>query len=309
MKKIMFSAIALLSFATYAQEETTSTEAAVSTSTDTPAEKTWTRAGIISLLFNQAAFNHDWTGGGTNNYGGNLNLSYDANYKKGLWTWDNKLLIDYGLTRVDGDAFSKKTNDRFAITSLLGAQTKEDSQWYYSFFANFQTQLDKGYKYGTDAQGNQTRTEYTRFMAPGYFSFGPGMLWKKSDNLKVNIAPATSKITTARKEFTSPTGAHYTHNFYGVEDGKNIRYELGFYLNGYAKFDVWENVSIENILSLYSNYLDKPQNVDLDYTANVVMKVNKYLSANFTFQAIYDDDAARAFQIRELLGLGLSYKF
>ena len=59
MKKIMFSAIALLSFATYAQEETTSTEAAVSTSTDTPAEKTWTRAGIISLLFNQAAFNHD----------------------------------------------------------------------------------------------------------------------------------------------------------------------------------------------------------------------------------------------------------
>lgn len=309
MKKIMFSAIALLSFATYAQEETTSTEAAVSTSTDTPAEKTWTRAGIISLLFNQAAFNHDWTGGGTNNYGGNLNLSYDANYKKGLWTWDNKLLIDYGLTRVDGDAFSKKTNDRFAITSLLGAQTKEDSQWYYSFFANFQTQLDKGYKYGTDAQGNQTRTEYTRFMAPGYFSFGPGMLWKKSDNLKVNIAPATSKITTARKEFTSPTGAHYTHNFYGVEDGKNIRYELGFYLNGYAKVDVWENVSIENILSLYSNYLDKPQNVDLDYTANVVMKVNKYLSANFTFQAIYDDDAARAFQIRELLGLGLSYKF
>ena len=309
MKKIMFSAIALLSFATYAQEETTSTEAAVSTSTDTPAKKTWTRAGIISLLFNQAAFNHDWTGGGTNNYGGNLNLSYDANYKKGLWTWDNKLLIDYGLTRVDGDAFSKKTNDRFAITSLLGAQTQEGSEWYYSFFANFQTQLDKGYKYGTDPLGNQTRTEYTRFMAPGYFSFGPGMLWKKSDNLKVNIAPATSKITTARKQFTSPTGSHYTHNFYGVEDDKNIRYELGFYLNGYAKVDVWENVSIENILSLYSNYLDKPQNVDLDYTANVVMKVNKYLSANFTFQAIYDDDAARAFQIRELLGLGLSYKF
>ena len=80
-------------------------------------------------------------------------------------------------------------------------------------------------------------------------------------------------------------------------------------MNGYAKVNVWENVSIENILSLYSNYLDKPQNIDLDYTANVVMKVNKYLSANFTFQAIYDDDAARAFQIRELLGLGLSYKF
>ena len=52
-----------------------------------------------------------------------------------------------------------------------------------------------------------------------------------------------------------------------------------------------------------------PQNVDLDYTANIVMTINKYLSANFTFQAIYDDDAAKAFQIREVLGLGVNYKF
>ena len=39
------------------------------------------------------------------------------------------------------------------------------------------------------------------------------------------------------------------------------------------------------------------------------MTINKYLSANFTFQAIYDDDAAKAFQIREVLGLGVNYKF
>ena len=29
-----------------------------------------TRAGNISLLFSQAAFNEEWTGGGTNNYAG-----------------------------------------------------------------------------------------------------------------------------------------------------------------------------------------------------------------------------------------------
>ena len=80
-------------------------------------------------------------------------------------------------------------------------------------------------------------------------------------------------------------------------------------MNRYAKFTVMDNVSFENILSLYSNYRDKPQNVDLDYTANIVMTINKYLSANFTFQAIYDDDAAKAFQIREVLGLGVNYKF
>jgi hypothetical protein len=40
-----------------------------------------------------------------------------------------------------------------------------------------------------------------------------------------------------------------------------------------------------------------------------VMNVNKYISANFTFQAIYDDNAVRGFQIREVLGVGLNYDF
>ena len=309
MKKLLFSALLLSSVATFAQEDETNGGVAQDpTVVETPAEEApaprWTKGGSASLLFSQAAFNHDWTGGGSNNVAANLAVSYAFNYKKDKWAWDNNIFIDYGLTKVDGDEYTKKTTDRFEVNSVLGYQLN-NPQWYYSFFLNFKTQMTDGYKY----VDSQNRTLINKLLSPGYLQFGPGMLWKKSDNLKVNIAPATSKITTARKEFTSPTGAHYTHNFYGVEDDKNIRYELGFYLNGYAKVDVWENVSIENILSLYSNYLDKPQNVDLDYTANVVMKVNKFLSANFTFQAIYDDDAARAFQIRELLGLGLSYKF
>ena len=69
------------------------------------------------------------------------------------------------------------------------------------------------------------------------------------------------------------------------------------------------NVSVENILNLYSNYLEDPQNVDIDYTLNLVMKVNKYISSNVTFQAIYDDNAVQGFQIREALGVGLTYGF
>ena len=284
MKKIIFSISLLAGFSAFAQDD-------VKTSN-------WTRGGNVSLLFNQSAFNKEWTGGGINNYGGNLSLSYDANYKKGSWAWDNKLLVDYGLTKVDGDEFTKKTNDRLAITSLLGKQATET--WYYSFFANFQTQITRGYVYSSDGK---TRTEKTDFMAPGYLSFGPGMLWKKSDNLKVNIAPATSRMIFTKSRYTL-NGAHF-----GVEQGKTFRYEFGASLTAYAKFNIAENVSVENILSLYSNYLDKPQNVDMDYTMNLAMKVNNYLSANLTFQAIYDDDAVKAFQIREAFGAGLTYKF
>ena len=65
-----------------------------------------------------------------------------------------------------------------------------------------------------------------------------------------------------------------------------------------------ENVSMENILNLYSNYLEDPQNVDLDYTMNLVMTINKYLSANLAFQTIYDDNAYQGFQNKTGIWIG-----
>ncbi|EKY10086.1 DUF3078 domain-containing protein [Capnocytophaga sp. oral taxon 380] len=300
MKRLLFSTLLLSSVAVFAQEDQTN-DGVAQDPTAAPTEEApaprWTKGGNASLMFSQAAFNHDWTGGGTNNVAASLAVSYAFNYKKDKWAWDNNVFVDYGITKLEGDDYSRKTTDRFEVNSVLGYQLN-NPQWYYSFFLNFKTQMTDGYKYESTG-----RTLINQMLSPGYLQFGPGMLWKKSDNLKVNLAPATSKITTAKSRWTE------TGPFYGVEQGKNIRYELGFYLNGYAKFSVMDNVSFENILSLYSNYLDKPQNVDLDYTANIVMTINKYLSANFTFQAIYDDDAAKAFQIREVLGLGVNYKF
>jgi hypothetical protein len=70
-----------------------------------------------------------------------------------------------------------------------------------------------------------------------------------------------------------------------------------------------QNVTMENTLNLYSNYLDKPQNVDLDYTTNIVMKINRYLTTNFVFQTIYDDNAFSGFQTRQIFGLGVNYGF
>ena len=300
MKRLLFSTLLLSSVAVFAQEDQTN-DGVAQDPTAAPTEEApaprWTKGGNASLMFSQAAFNHDWTGGGTNNVAASLAVSYAFNYKKDKWAWDNNVFVDYGITKLEGDDYSRKTTDRFEVNSVLGYQLN-NPQWYYSFFLNFKTQMTDGYKYESTG-----RTLINQMLSPGYLQFGPGMLWKKSDNLKVNLATATSKITTAKSRWTE------TGPFYGVEQGKNIRYELGFYLNGYAKFTVMDNVSFENILSLYSNYLDKPQNVDLDYTANIVMTINKYLSANFTFQAIYDDDAAKAFQIREVLGLGVNYKF
>ena len=277
----------------------------------------WKRAGNISLLFNQAAFNHEWTGGGTSNYSGNISIAYDFNYRKDKISWDNRILADYGMSRNKDDKYSRKTNDRLEFNSILGREINE-SEWYYSFFTNFKTQFAKGYEFNKDLDPSDPgyRTETTHFMSPGYLQFGPGIMWKKNDNLYVNIAPATAKFVFVDKDFTrvdeSIPGAIEAYNenrYFGVDANETSRFELGASISGYAKFNIMENISAENILNLYSNYLEDPQNIDIDYTLNLVMKVNQYISANVTFQAIYDDNAAQGFQIREALGIGVTYGF
>lgn len=272
----------------------------------------WSRSGTFSFLLNQTAFNAEWTGGGTSNIAGNINLVYDANYKKDRISWDNRFMGDYGLTKIKGDEFERKTNDRLEINSIVGYQIKEGSLWSYSFFANFRTQFDKGFEFNEDVNPI-TRIETTRFMSPAYLQFGPGMTWKKSDNLKVNIAPATSRLIFVNSRFTDvgndplAIAAFNENPYFGVEANETLRFEFGASVSAYAKFDLIENVSMENLLNLYSNYLEDPQNVDIDYTMNLNMKINKFLSANLIFQAIYDDNAVQGFQIREVFGLGVNF--
>ena len=134
------------------------------------------------------------------------------------------------------------------------------------------------------------------------------MYYKKSDNFKLNFAPLTSKFTFVDDFYTSGLG-YVDGSYFGVDANKSMRYELGFYASGYYKFNIMKNVSAENLLNLYSNYLEDPQNVDIDYQINIVMTINKTLSANFTFQTIYDDNAYQGFQTRQVFGLGVNYGF
>ena len=294
MKKyILLVLTAFCSIAAFAQDST----AVMATDTI----KNWTTKGNASLLFNQSTFDN-WIAGGENNISGNLGLNYDFNYKKNDWSWDNKIIASYGLVKTRNSAFAKKTDDRLELNSLLGK--KASGNWYYSAFLNFKTQFTKGYVYDKDENGTEIRSEYTDFFSPAYLSFGPGLLWKKSDDLKFNLSPLASKLTFVDAGRTLPDD-----EYFGVEEGKSMRYELGFNASGTYKFVLLANVSVENIVNLYSNYLEDPQNVDLDYQVNVILKVNKYLTTNISFQTIYDDNAFEGFQIRQVFGVAVNYGF
>ena len=282
MKKTLLSFVFLLTIVSLSAQEIAN---------DTT--KLWTKEGNISLLFNQSAYNKQWLGGGTSNIAGNFSLNYDFNYKKDDVVWDNKFIAAYGLTKIKGDNKIAKTDDRLELNSLWGKKAKGD--WYYSLFFNFKTQMDSGY--------DKDDVKISRFFSPAYTQFGPGMLWKKSNNLSVNFSPATAKLILVHEHFTD-----FGPSF-GVLQGDSSRFEFGASISANYKFSVIANVTIENRLNLYSNYLDDPQNVDIDYQMNLVMKINKYLSANVALRTIYDDNSVQAVQVSEVFGIGVNYGF
>ena len=96
---------------------------------------------------------------------------------------------------------------------------------------------------------------------------------------------------------------------FGVEEGRNTAFSLGFNLSGYYKTTLMENVEMENILTMYSDYLANIGNVDLDYQTNIRFKINKHIKMHMTFHTIIDDNASSRIQFRQLFGLGVNYRF
>lgn len=269
--------------------------------------KRWTIHGENTLLINQSSFSN-WSSGGVNSVAGNILFNYDFNYKKDLWSWDNKVILGYGLSKQQ-DVGTRKNDDRIILNSLLGR--KASQYWLYTFYANFQTQFAKGYNYAAVPPGNVI----SNFLAPAYLTFGPGFAYKRSDNFRINISPAAARIIMVNDSYLSSIGA------FGVDSLKKSKFQFGASLDLYYKVNLVENISLENTLKLYSDYLDKPGNIYTDYTANLFMKVNRFVTVNAGVQLIYDDKTKiqyvdngvnrdkKALQVKQIFGAGVTYKF
>jgi len=268
-------------------------------------ETNWNLSGKFTFLGNQSSYSY-WTAGGQTSVSGTIKIDYDFNYDKDGWNWDTKLITAYGLNSIGGSKFLKKTDDKLEINSLLGKKFTNNliGNWSYSSFINFKTQWTKGYRFRKNSQGEEERTELTRFFSPAYLQVGVGLYWKKNKDFWINMAPFTGRLIIVNRYFTN--NLEDNKRYFGVKKGKNSRFELGASIRSFFKFELVENVFVTNRISLYSDYLDNPANIDLDYTINTIMKVNKYLTTNLIIQFIYDHNSVKRLQVREVMGIGIS---
>ncbi|MCZ4244527.1 DUF3078 domain-containing protein [Pedobacter punctiformis] len=301
---ILSSLISLYSFGQSVKDGKVNTESAKLASKLDTAKKQegWTVRGTNTFLLNQAAFSN-WVAGGINSVALTARADYEFNLKRGKNLWENRILMGYGL-RSEQKSQTTKVEDVIDLTSNYGYQIKQ-SNWYAAAGLNIKTQFSKGYDYSKPTQGY-----LSNFLAPGYLTFGLGVDYIPNDNFQINIRPLTSRLTFVNDDAVfDPDHDGILTQAFGVDPGKNFVYQLGAYVGGRYKAKLMENILLDNRFGVFSNYLKDPQNLVLAYSAILDLKVNRFISTQITADLFYDDNQIGKLQLKETLGVGLTYKF
>lgn len=278
--------------------------------------KGWKKGGVIGFNLAQTSLTN-WAAGGEKSVAINGMFSVFANYKSEKSAWDNSLDLGYGvLNQGESDEF-RKTDDKIDFLSKYGRKAYKN--FYYAALFNAKTQMTRGYKYADDG----TETKISNIFAPAYFVAALGMDYKPNAYLSVFAAPITGKVTVVNDESLSNAGA------FGVDPGSKSKSEFGGYVRMiYSKNDftqaILKNVTFTTKLDLFSNYLEDPQNIVVNWETLIALKVNKYINVNLMTHLIYDDKVLfdvddnndgvvekqiAKVQFKEIFGVGLSYKF
>ena len=277
--------------------------------TDTIPE--WKISGIGSFNFSQGVLSN-WVEGGESSISLLSILNINATYKKNKSVWTNSADYKIGLLKSGETGIMKKTEDKIELNSKYGFRAI--GKWYYSIAANFRTQLFRGYNYPNDS------VVVSAFMSPAYWIVTVGMDLKVKDKFSLFMSPLTSKTTIVSKTNL------VDETKYGLEKGQRIKNEKGAYVKVLYKFKLDKNIDVNTKLELFSNYTHNPQNIDINSETTVNMKINKYLSVTLLLHFIYDDDinipvykiingkkeqvgTTKGLQFKEIMGIGLSYKF
>jgi hypothetical protein len=260
----------------------------------------WKRGGILNVNLAQGSLSN-WAAGG-DNFSLSLTsfFNYYILYQKDRHVWDNN--FDVNLAYVQTTSLGgRKNDDRFDFLSKYGYKMDTTGKWYLSALFNLRSQFFDGYTYP-----NNVETFSSTIFAPAYLVISAGFDYKPSSNLSVFLSPLTSRTVLVLNEALSNLGA------YGVQPGKKSINELGAfatinYNNVFAKV-----VNYKARLDLFANYRNKPQNIDIFMTNQLAFKINKYFSATYNLDMIYDDDVrlfgpkgtSPGLQLKSIIGLG-----
>lgn len=283
----------------------------------------WKFGAESGINFTQGYLSN-WVKGGESSVSALGNFTSFANYSKNKTKWENNFRIKYGIMKT-GEKGLRKNDDLWEINTKFGQKAfgklghkitekhgKESlKNWYYSFLISLKSQIAAGYNYPNDS------VIVSSFMSPGHLFFALGMDYKPSKTTSLLISPITSKLTIVRDTI------NIDQTKYGLDPDRKIKSEMGGYMKAKFLIKINDDISLDNKLTLFTNYLENPQNIDIDWEVTLKMKINYNINANISTHLIYDDDiqvpiydsegikigSGPRIQFKELISIGLTYKF
>jgi hypothetical protein len=297
--------------------------------TDTLVDKRgWIKGGLFNLNLTQVT-NSNWIAAGGDKFSLSVAsaLNLYATKKWGRQKWDNVLDVNYALINTTSLGV-RKVNDRLDFISKYSYTPKNWKNLSLASLLQFRSQLTSGYEY--NYFGSTVKRRNSGPFAPAYITLAPiGIDWHPKEWFSVFASPVVARWTLVTNDPYSYVSSNGVFNgrtetplatLYGVDPGKKSRGEFGAFLTAILKKEIATNVNYYSKLDLYSNYLKNPQNVDLFWTNQVKMKVNKWLQVSYTLDLLYDDDVKQkvttpgitprsvGLQVLSTLGVGFAVK-
>ena len=278
--------------------------------TQKPNKYGWIMGANCSVSLTQVS-NSNWIAAGGDKFSISSAASVNAYASKrwGKKSWDNLLDVNYGLLNTTSLG-TRKINDRLDFTSKFGYQPTQWKNARLSIFAQLRSQLTSGYEY--DYLGTTSKRRNSGFFAPAYITLAPGIDWTPTPWLTVFASPAATRWTIASNNaysFASPSGIFNGKRetplatLYGVDTLKKVRTEFGGTISVSVRKEIMKNITYNSKLDLYSNYLKNAANIDVFWTNQFKLKVNKYIQVSYALDLLYDDDVKNPLAPTRALGL------
>lgn len=301
MKRILLITLIIASLSAFSQ--------------DTIRVGNWIFTGKVSLNISQSYFSN-WSAGGSSNFTTIGKYTMHANYKKGKHEWTNYLDLALGYS-LFADQEPLKTEDKIEyITSYRYSLHKN---WYFTVMGKFATQFAPGFDYAVDS------TDYiSKFMAPAWIDIGPGIMYEPTDWFFVNFSPVTPAWIIVNDQQLANEGAFglepavYNDEGVVVTPAKKVKSQFGAKMMIVLAKEVAKNITLGTKLELFSDYLNQPQNIDVNWQVLIGLKVNDWLNVDLQTTLLYDNDimitdsdgntGPRA-QFREFLMISVGYAF
>ena len=207
----------------------------------------------------------------------------------------------------------EKALDIFTVGSNLAYQVKEGSPWAYSVDFLLISQLlpshvdsatKKTYLSPTN-EGIYNTTLVSKFFNPANITLAPGIKYQKSKNWYAFLSPAALKLIYVADQNIANLGVHGTKKKDNSNEYERSQLGLGAMARvGYSN-TFFKRLNYTSELILYSNYLDKPQNIDVNWFNTIGIEIFKGFNLQFKADAFYDHDKLNSITDANAIG-GLS---